>query len=557
MNQAAHTDYFLLTSSDAAGLAFGRGMLHSDIMPDNWNWSRDGNVAPSKGTNARICVRLLQSELVNGLPPDPLPLSRVVRIDIADDNPVNRARSWKAYPNMPIPPEILFSRWQPDNSPTDAPLFKAQPVGAPGAFREFDRQLGLIAYLRTVGCLYSATGSYDNAHPDWQAVVGAYLDGSPLQPSLSWLPAFWGALPNPPRPVHIICTLARTDDVWISPARIKEILNEQRNLEKFSPDVSNSLHLFFAEDWLGARDSAKCIRENGSAWAALLMLMRFGNRGTDHPGHLNLKQQLARDWPAEFAPGILATLGYFYGYRHLHRCEERLHGVSPELQHHFTKNAAAQWAFPAIKFNLSSQSERRLIEAVYQRCFNDRNLTDDVLKLLDSLQPAKSAPEKTSSWNGGLYCEKGVSAIGWSYQIFRWEPKIRIAELLEVKPDIVPSTHRLFFSTNFWNAVSDYSALSSNVKKPLKTAWYKGIRAFFDAELREILLTIWGDKAVNEKSAKEPKAATKRGKKRIGEEPLPDKQSSPELPAYVQTEIPLESLSESEPVSANDEGKSS
>jgi hypothetical protein len=110
--------------------------------------------------------------------------------------------------------------------------------------------------------------------------------------------------------------------------------------------------------------------------AILAALFKFSNRNGDD--RRSVKQRLHDDWTsAEKMEAALCALGAYYGYTALDARETKLYSVHPQFRTLVSETTA-------IKFELSTRFERRLIEAVYQLSFNGGSNLRVAMSLYDS-----------------------------------------------------------------------------------------------------------------------------------------------------------------------------
>ncbi len=400
---------------------------------------------------------------------------------------------------------------------------------------EFNRILGMFAYSRTVGALFTHTYRYRQVHPNWVKLVSNFMTARTVATPISsseyplWIHDLWGDSASLPVPVRIIRDWARKSNVLMIDQKavqeeLRKKLSEENCKKEFPEQVIDTLAHYFKEDnWLKAVETVKKIpvENHPTAWAALITLLRYGNRSTDHPDHVNLKHQLARDWPHDYGLPILAAIGYFYGYEHLHRCEDRLHGPASWVKY-IQKSVTNQniiFLNPEIKFNLSQEQERCLIEAVYNHCF---------LECAEKMNKASTYSENASSesivgWFFGMRTRQ-ILREGWNSLDFDWAPNERAVEFFkptngeysELLLACIPKDGDYYEKDEFWSGLEELSeiiptekALSGLIKKrKKKNAAFK----IFTPPINDFLFGIM-NALPNHLVPRKPKDSTKNGLK--------------------------------------------
>jgi len=315
----------------------------------------------------------------------PLPISRIVEIQVSEHvtDLAKYLAGW-VKPDVPIPSHLFGSVEKNEVAPRLAPTSKAKASMIPeveNAIRTFDQRMGGLAFLRnTSRYLSDATGKYADYPPSFFALAEALMGQSlsreqATEPPLLSLPVFGLAEPECPGDAALYA-LTTSGSAYIDKDSARNCAKELFTATGENDELAQAFTALFKKN-----DYRTAIRElQGAnmppAAAILAALYKFSNRKGDD--RRSVKQRLHDDWTSSARmEGALCALGNYYGYTALDAKETRLYSVHPLIRPLIEDS-------PAIKFDLTTRFERRLIEAVYQLSFFDGSERYEALELYDS-----------------------------------------------------------------------------------------------------------------------------------------------------------------------------
>jgi hypothetical protein len=337
---------------------------------------------------------------------EPIPLSRLIAIGVPGD-PAERRRvaaSWVA-PDVPVP-EHLFEPLQSglgDGAAGDAPAegpgrADSRPdVDVDASCKRFDRYLGLMAFIRGASRFLSArTEQYQDDSAAFLALLSRLLSPSSeggagdhdLEPLLCGLLGFDVALaPGTALLRDLAASDARIIEDTVARAAAKAIYEDAAR----DPVIVRAFKDLFAGDYRSAMQS---LQRSSAPVAAMACAALFKYSGRLSNDHRTLKQRLVEDWPSANVLEIaLGVLGAYHGYTALDARETRLYSVHPLIGPLVDER-------PEIKFHLRSQSERALIEALYQQAFVGTVRPEAIARLYPEC--AAAAPRTTTNVTSAL-----------------------------------------------------------------------------------------------------------------------------------------------------------
>lgn len=316
----------------------------------------------------------------------PLPISRIVNIQV---NPkvkdIDHFLAGWIKPDVPVP-KHLFTRTE-ENSPNAPVVFPSnnqivKSDSIADAIRKFDRQMGALAFLRNAGrYLSEKTGEYSEYPSSYFALAEKLLETSlslPNSPTPPFLALqIFGLAPD----VNVgeldkgVLSLIKKGSCFIDKETARKCAKEIHVASKDSAKEGLALAfniLFQKEDY---RTAIKELQSPELPTSANILAMLYKYSNCNDNDHKHVKQSLHKDWfSQDRMEASLCALGAYYGYTALSARETALYSVHPKIRS-FVETS------PPIKFDLSSCFERKLIEAVYQRCFFDTSNLQDRISL--------------------------------------------------------------------------------------------------------------------------------------------------------------------------------
>lgn len=318
----------------------------------------------------------------------PLPISRILEIQICPEvKDIGRYLAGWVKADVPIPSHLFRltakkATGEKDGDAVPSPVVKGDPKSSiKEGIRKFNQRLGALAFLRNAGrYLSERTGNYSDYPLSYIKLAEAVI-GMPLSvpdagsaPTLSL--AIFGLNPPGGSDEDAVFRLVVSGLSYIDKEAARNCANEVYVANGKSKELAQAFKsLFTQNDYRTAIRELQC--KSMSATAAILAaLFKFSNRNGDD--RRSVKQRLHDDWAsADKMEAALCALGAYYGYTALDARETKLYSVHPQIRPLVNET-------PAIKFDLSSRFERRLIEAVYQLSFFGGSNRKVAMSLYDS-----------------------------------------------------------------------------------------------------------------------------------------------------------------------------
>ncbi|GEM_PF-1210238 len=303
----------------------------------------------------------------------PIPISRLVGIEIPIGNAsVDRYVDGWVKPDVPVP-RHLFSiakdpSWTNENDDgrriprTSA---KADPYLA-NSITKFDRYMGIMAFLRNASRYFSDKTGFYTDYPDeffsvCQCILGrSSVTRSDLPTPAPLILALLDFDVRTTPTIDAILTLVRSQEPYIEKEKVRELARVIYTETGKKTTLAQAFKTLLNGDYRSAIQVFQ--RFECSAEAAIFAaLYKFSGRQSN--GYRTVKQRLHEDWSSQTqAQLVLAALGAYYGYTALDAAETTLYSVHSIFN--FLKDERVD-----IKFHLTSNFERQLIETLYQRAF--------------------------------------------------------------------------------------------------------------------------------------------------------------------------------------------
>jgi hypothetical protein len=331
----------------------------------------------------------------------PIPISRLIGIGVPGgrDEWARIAAGWVS-PDVPAP-EHLFEpvasgpgvgevegavvegRGQADRGQADS-----RPVeDFEASCARFDRYLGLMAFVRGASRFLSArTEHYQGDSAAFLALLSCLLgppsqrdsgvhDPEPLLCSLLDLDAQLA------HGTALLRNLAASDARIIDESAGRAVANAIYEDAARDPLIVRAFKDLFSGDYRSAMQS---LQRSSAPVAAMAFAALFKYSSRLSNDHRTLKQRLVEDWPSATLLEIaLGVLGAYHGYTALDARETRVYSVHPLI-------APLVDERPDIKFHLRSETERALIEALYQQAFTGKISSEEIARLYP--ESARTSP---------------------------------------------------------------------------------------------------------------------------------------------------------------------
>lgn len=318
----------------------------------------------------------------------PLPISRILEVQVCPEvKNIQRYLAGLVKPDVPIPSHLFCLGAKKAAVPKEvATVSTLGTKVSPSAkiaegIRKFNQCLGALAFLRNASrYLSEKTGSYADYPLSFFALAEALMDMSLSVPETTSTPmlslAILGLKPPEGLDEEALFRLVVSGLTYIDKDAARNCARELFVAHGKNERLAQAFNALFAKN-----DYRTAIRElQGTSMptsaAILAVLFKFSNLNGDD--RRSVKQWLHDDWSsAEKMEAALCALGAYYGYTALDAKETKLYSIHPQFRPLLIE-------MPAIKFELSTRFERRLIEAVYQLSFNGGSNRKGALSLYNS-----------------------------------------------------------------------------------------------------------------------------------------------------------------------------
>ena len=331
----------------------------------------------------------------------PLPISRIVEIQVGSHvTDIEHFLAGWVKPDVPVPKHLFISSQVDGSYPshsrtaTDTKAKRSDTIA--DAIRNFDQQMGALAFLRNAGrYLSEKTGEYADYPASYFALAERVMNtsftlhGNAKPPTLS-LQLFDSKSHVQPEE-QCVLSLIKKSPSYIDKDTAHDCAKKLYYSTGEKKELGQALNTLFKK---GDYRSAILELQNRNVpelATILAALYKFSNRNGDD--RRSVKQKLHEDWTSpERMEAALYALGAYYGYTALDAKETRLYSVHRLIRPLIGGDA------PPIKFDLTTCFDRRLIEAVYQRCFCDTSVFKKAMALYDSklIQTMDNIPHQRS-----------------------------------------------------------------------------------------------------------------------------------------------------------------
>lgn len=312
----------------------------------------------------------------------PLPITRIKKIFVYDDEIKNQILSTSKTQDAGIIPERLFDsitinnrpKWLNQNNITKSPLDNHR--NEIENIKHFDRVLGMFAFMRNSEIYYAnKSESIANFSPYFFTAAGLINDKLKLHTELDEKKQIREAT---------FKLLLRLDNLKDKPVLLK-IVNDifegktfdknyiEKNQDEYVSNLSDKKYIkeiknAFSKliDPLKRAKAIPLIDESESKEKSYFVILAYLHLYSRKGDQELLKQKITTELPHSHAEICLALLGQYFGYQSL-RNYEKIEINDSFLRHPFKDNL-----FP-IKFKLNSELDYQLIESIYQFVFKNNS----------------------------------------------------------------------------------------------------------------------------------------------------------------------------------------
>lgn len=326
--------------------------------------------------------------------PMPLPVSRLVAIGVSSaiENLDTYVLGW-IKPDVPVPTHLFYSLDDSLLLKDQEIYYEMHPYEEPPIheindnINNFNRYLGVLAYIRNAHRYFTQSSLYYSDYPDLYFSLTSELLNEKTASSEK-KSAILSALLDLGAETNVvqkeIMSLVKSKIPFIEKDIARKIAADIFGEDRSNDELRQGFSDLFIGDYRAAIQRLQ--QQNMPPEAAILaVLYKYSNRQSND--YLNLKQRLHEDWSLSARlVEALGVLGAYYGYTSLPANETRLYSVHPQFAPLINDR-------PPIKFNLDSRWECLVIEAAYQRAFYNQFPSEKIKALYT---PARSARESES-----------------------------------------------------------------------------------------------------------------------------------------------------------------
>lgn len=310
----------------------------------------------------------------------PLPITRIKKIFVYDDEIKNQILSTAKTQNAGIIPERLFdsitinnrSKWLKQKTIKKSPVDNGR--NEVDNIKHFDRVLGMFAFMRNSEIYYAnKSESIANFSPYFFTAAGLINDKLKLQSE------FYEINPTREATFRLLLRLDNPTDKPVLPKIVNDLFAGEvfdkkyieRNQDEFISNLSDKKYnkeiktaISNLINPLGRSKAIPLLEESESKEKAYFVILAYLHLYSQKGDQDLLKQKITTELPHSHAEICLALLGQYFGYQSL-RNYEKIEISDPFLRHPYTDNL-----FP-IKFQLNSELDYQLIESIYQFVFKN------------------------------------------------------------------------------------------------------------------------------------------------------------------------------------------
>jgi hypothetical protein len=310
--------------------------------------------------------------LYNGI----IPISRITKLFVQDTETKRKTLHDSLIRDAGVIPETLIEVGFPSNlSKVSYDDLIINPKSFETKLKQFDKILGLIAGTRNFNLLtYNQTGKYksisDHSLFAVQAIDKTFaieiVDSGSLSDYYKWL--FTNSCPND-RPILSWLFNRVYDNTNFTDADTNEFEIVCNKTNSFSGEEKQVKNIFSAlrkslERKKVFNDILALQSKNGLALYVFAYLRNFGtSQNPELP-----RVELINSKVNKFSEYAFATLNFFFGYKQLRNSEDRV-TISDEAIKRFIKTPVK----PAIKFELTTEFDYRIIDSVFNLVFGIKN----------------------------------------------------------------------------------------------------------------------------------------------------------------------------------------
>jgi hypothetical protein len=320
--------------------------------------------------------------------PMPLPISRLIKIEIPEDenDPEKYSTGW-IYPDIPVPYHLFVAveKGEPQKK-IDLEIEDKQNKDFSKYIKRYNRCLGLLAFIKNVEYYF---GNKTDKVSDYSEefirlandLIRGYNNGEPSNPILLSILGLQIKYEVKDKNVYKDVYLSGSEKELMNIIQEDKQLNEKNATEivkiiikehNYNSALRNAFNKLFKnpDEY---RKSVGVLRKDGISNSARIIAVLYKFLHKDTRGDRIIKEKLVDDWEtSEKASPIMGCIGAYYGYQIFDK--EEHNSIIPDW---------LRFQDIEIKFALRTCFERKLIEAVYQHVFNKECDNEEFLKKLN------------------------------------------------------------------------------------------------------------------------------------------------------------------------------
>lgn len=305
-----------------------------------------------------------------------IPISRICKLFVQDIETKKKTLDDSLIRDAGIIPETLIEVGFPSNlSKISYDELSINPKPLESKLKQFDKILGLIAGTRNFNLLtYNQTGKYksiaDHSLFAIQAIDETFareiVDSGSLSDYYKWL--FANSCPND-RPLLSWLFNRVYDNTNFTDSDTTEFETICYKTNSFSGEEKQVKYIFSAlrKSLERKKVFTDILALQSKNSLALYVFAYLRNFGTSQNPELP-RVELINSKVTKFSEYAFATLNFFFGYKQLRNSEDRI-TISDEAIKRFTKIPVK----PAIKFELTTEFDYRIIDSVFNLVFGIKN----------------------------------------------------------------------------------------------------------------------------------------------------------------------------------------